>query len=829
MTRPVLCQIIVLLFFNIPFSGAQTKSELRGIFFESESFVLYEEWQEALPGYLKLYTLSPDNYNYSYRIGLCYINIPGEKEKSLSYLQDAVRNINPKYKEGSYREKGAPYDALYNLASAYQITNQLDKAIETYTEFLDGMDHEVYDSTIVQLQIRSCHTAKELMSSPLYLKKTNQGSIINSEFSEFNPVVSTDESVMVFSRKLQFYTAIFFTHKVNGQWATPEQINTQLLIDDGISTSLSNDGKELYLYKSDNYDGNIYVSNYIDGVWTPAVKLNDNINTNYWESHAVVSPDGNKLYFTSNRKGGYGGLDIYVSERDKTGTWGPAVNIGPEINTPHNEDTPFLDISGKTLFFSSRGHYNMGGHDIFYSTLLENEKWSVPLNMGYPVNSTDDDTFFSPIGEGYIGYGSGFDPEGYGEQDIFRLEIFSDNHPRKFSIRGIASLKDLMNRYRDSIKISALNTMNLDTLVVVYSDPETGGYELELPHGNFRITYESAGSAIRIEDLNLALNRKGDSVKLADIVLPKADYKAILNIISIDSTQGFKRGEKIIITLETEPFSSLTTEHWVDSSLLKTENFQLIDESFEYELLPETGVNMFLFTLRDRFNNITTREFNITVPENVIADHTPDQKKIVTEKIHLKQDEITDSTYADPSIGSMRQALSGAIGDDPGMQEVIRITTSRNIQNAGEWLGTLYALATEDEVYRERMLLLIAAMSAEKDVSPKEYLAKLSEYSEEDLQDFTLELSKSQYRFKTIEKAIQYLIDAIPGEKFTQNQVFEALARMIADANKSADQIMNYLETARLRYGWLMLLFAAGAISMFLIIFYNKRRKQDKD
>ena len=829
MTRPVLCQIIVLLFFNIPFSGAQTKSELRGIFFESESFVLYEEWQEALPGYLKLYTLSPDNYNYSYRIGLCYINIPGEKEKSLSYLQDAVRNINPKYKEGSYREKGAPYDALYNLASAYQITNQLDKAIETYTEFLDGMDHEVYDSTIVQLQIRSCHTAKELMSSPLYLKKTNQGSIINSEFSEFNPVVSTDESVMVFSRKLQFYTAIFFTHKVNGQWATPEQINTQLLIDDGISTSLSNDGKELYLYKSDNYDGNIYVSNYIDGVWTPAVKLNDNINTNYWESHAVVSPDGNKLYFTSNRKGGYGGLDIYVSERDKTGTWGPAVNIGPEINTPHNEDTPFLDISGKTLFFSSRGHYNMGGHDIFYSTLLENEKWSVPLNMGYPVNSTDDDTFFSPIGEGYIGYGSGFDPEGYGEQDIFRLEIFSDNHPRKFSIRGIASLKDLMNRYRDSIKISALNTMNLDTLVVVYSDPETGGYELELPHGNFRITYESAGSAIRIEDLNLALNRKGDSVKLADIVLPKADYKAILNIISIDSTQGFKRGEKIIITLETEPFSSLTTEHWVDSSLLKTENFQLIDESFEYELLPETGVNMFLFTLRDRFNNITTREFNITVPENVIADHKPDQKKIVTEKIHLKQDEITDSTYADPSIGSMRQALSGAIGDDPGMQEVIRITTSRNIQNAGEWLGTLYALATEDEVYRERMLLLIAAMSAEKDVSPKEYLAKLSEYSEEDLQDFTLELSKSQYRFKTIEKAIQYLIDAIPGEKFTQNQVFEALARMIADANKSADQIMNYLETARLRYGWLMLLFAAGAISMFLIIFYNKRRKQDKD
>lgn len=815
MTRPVLCQIIVLLFFNTPFSGGQTKSESRDIFFQAEASVLYEEWQEALPGYLKLHKITPDNYNYSYRIGLCYLNIPGEKEKSLSYLQDAVKNINPKYKKGRYRERGAPYDALYHLASAYQITNQLDKAIETYTKFLGGMDSEVYDSAIVKLQIEACHTARDLISSPLYLKKTNLGSRINSEFPEFNPVLSTDESVMVFSKRLQFYNAIFFTRKVNGRWSTPEQINAQLLIDDAVSTSLSNDGKELYLYKSDNYDGNIYVSNYIDGAWTPAAKLNDNINTNYWESHAVVSPDGSKLYFTSNRKGGLGGLDIYVSERDITGAWGPAVNLGPEINTPHNEDTPFLDRSGKTLFFSSRGHYNMGGHDIFYSTLLENGKWSLPLNMGYPVNSTDDDTFFSPIGEGYIAYRSGFDPMGFGDQDIYRLEVFSDNHPRKFSIRGIASLKDLLSRYRDSIKISALNTVNLDTIVVVYSNPETGDYEFELPHGNFRVTYESTGSSIRTEDLNLALTQPGDSIKLADIILPKADYEAILNIISVDSS----------ITLETEPFSSLTAEHWVDSSLLKTENFQITDEYFEYEFSPETGVNMFLFTLRDRFNNIATREFNITVPKKVIPDPMPDQKEIIPEEVDLKQHEIIDTIPADPSIDSMSQAFTGATGDDPGIREAIRITTSRNIRNAGEWLGTLYSLATEDEIYRERMLILIAAMSAEEDISPEEYLAKLSEYGEGGLRDFILQLSNTPDRFKTIEKAIQYLIDSVPEENFSHNQIFEALASMIADTNKSADQIMDYIEKTSLRYAWIILLFAVGAISMILIIFYNKKRK----
>jgi hypothetical protein len=827
MTRPVFCLTIVLFFFCIPFSDGQTRSELKELFFESEASVLYEEWMEALPGYLRLKEVSPENFNYSYRIGLCYLNIPGEKEKSLPYLQDAVRNINPEYQEGRYREQGAPYDALYHLASAYQINNQPAKAIEIYAEFLNGMDYEVYDSIIVKMQIESCRNALALMAAPQYLKETNLSYRINGEFSEFNPVLSADESVMVFSRKLPFYTAPFFTRKINGRWTDPQELTGQLQLDNGISTALSHDGTELYLYRSDNYDGNIYVSTFADNVWSPAEKLNGNINTIYWESHASISADGKKLYFTSNRKGGYGGLDIYVSTRDSSGYWGPAVNLGPVINTPYNEDTPFPDQSGRTIFFSSRGHYNMGGHDIFYSTMMDDTTWAVPLNMGYPVNSTDDDIFYSPVGEGYIAYRSKFDPNGYGEQDIFRLEVFSDNHPRKFRIRGIATLKDLLTNFRDSIKISALNSKNLDTLVVVYSNPETGEYEFEIPHGNYRVEFEATGSEKKIEELNLELTREGDTVRMNKIVLPKTDFEALLNIRGPDSATILTSGEKATILLDTEPASTLKVEWMVGDSLISTELFMVNASLFEYELIPTEGNNRLIFTLKDRFNNITTREFALTAHKRAIIPTRTEQIDFIEEEPETPIAVTNQEQTADPSIDSMTQALSGATEDDPGMQEAIMMTTARDIRNAGEWLETLYSLATEDEQYREKMLLLISAMSAEDNITPEQYLSRLAGFASGDLRDFILKTAAGPSSFKSIEDALQYLFDSASENEFSKKEIFETLARLIANANKSADQIMDYIEKSPPHYGWLLIILLTGATSMIFIVSYRKKKKRE--
>jgi WD40-like Beta Propeller Repeat/Tetratricopeptide repeat len=613
---------------------SQSKDELRNNFYDAESWILFEAYQDALPLYQVLLRNYPNNSNFKYRIGQCYINIPGEKTKAVSYLEDAIKNINPKYKEGKFNETGAPYDALYYLANAYRITNQIDKAIRTYELFRKNLNPEVYDTTIVNLQIQSCRNAKELMRMPLFIKQKNLGNIINSANNDFNPVISDKEDLLVFSRSQAFYDAIMFSTKVNGVWTEPRNMNEMLKVDrDLFPTSISKDGKDLYLYSSADYDGIIYTTRFDNGTWSPLVKLNDNINTKYWESHATISHDNKKLYFTSNRKGTYGGLDIYVSNRDSTGDWGPATNLGPVINTPYNEESPFLSEDDKTLFFSSRGHFNMGGYDIFYSTLLDNGEWSVPLNVGYPLNSADDDVFFKPLNQGYEGYIAKELPGGFGKQDIYRIEIFSNDHPRKFFVRGMVKIADLINNMSDSVKISAMNIKNPNQTIIIYSNPTTGEYEFQLPQGDYQITYEGDGGEKVVKNIDLPLLNPSDSFVLPGTILPKTDFIADLTV-ETNKTISVTKGDSILFPMKVEPKSFLTVEHWIGDSLVSVEHFTMLNSTFNYKMAPGKGNNRVVFKLTDRFNNTTTTEVLIT-REGKITNQTlehPEYSRIISQK-----------------------------------------------------------------------------------------------------------------------------------------------------------------------------------------------------
>jgi outer membrane protein OmpA-like peptidoglycan-associated protein len=177
---------------------------------------------------------------------------------------------------------------------------------------------------------------------------------------------------------------------------------------------LSSDGKTLILYYEYG-GGDIYVSRRDGEDWTKPIPLNENINTpDFWETSAFLTNDGQKLYFTSNRPGGVGNLDIYVSEMEETGDWGKASNLGPVINTPGREDSPALDPDGLTLYFSSDGHPTMGGTDIFKSEFKDG-KWQKPVNLGYPINSIEDDSFFSLTNDRQRAYFSTLREEGNAE------------------------------------------------------------------------------------------------------------------------------------------------------------------------------------------------------------------------------------------------------------------------------------------------------------------------------------------------------------------------------------------------------------------------------
>lgn len=456
--------------------AGQSRSDLRSMFVSAEGDILFEDYAEALPKYLSLLQMFPDNFNLYYRVGQCYLNTPGEKEKSIEWLETAVKNIDPDYRAGRLSEKGAPRDALYHLANAYRIANNFNLALETYELFLKDADTEKYDTTLVRFQMQSCHNARDMMLEPADVDEKNLGPPVNDRFSEFNPVVSADESTLLFTRELPFYDAIFWSRKVDGNWTEPVNMTPQLGVDqDYYTSSLSPDGRTLLMYRIDSYDGNIYMSRLVNDTWSQVEKLNGNINTKFWESHATLSSDGKRIFFTSNRRESMGGLDIFVSARDSSGNWGPAVNLGPEINTVYNEETPFLTNNDSTLFFSSRGHYNIGGYDIFRSDLDEYGRWSTPVNVGYPLNTTDDDLFFTPLGSGNRGYFGKFTGDGQGRMDIFSCDIYSDHNPRDVPGEATASQSTIYNEQTEEITASDTLTMQPDSLlasVKLPADPD---------------------------------------------------------------------------------------------------------------------------------------------------------------------------------------------------------------------------------------------------------------------------------------------------------------------------------------------------------------------
>jgi hypothetical protein len=424
--------LIALVYFascNTSFS--QYSEALKETFSEAEYYILFEEYEEALALYLNLYENGLDNAYINHRIGECYSQVPGQKNNSIPYLEEACKDLSKSIKEGSFKETKAPYRTLFYLASAYQTDNQLDKAIEVFKKFGKLVSAEKnYNIEYVYKQIQSCEAAKKLINNPLLIDEINMGKLINNEFSNLRPVISSDEKSLIYVSKLKFYDAILYSIKKDEQWTAPINITPELKSDGDFHTCfLSAKGKTLVLSKSDKFYSNIYISR-LEGIrWSVPEKLNKNINSKFLETFASLSNDGKTLYFVSNRKGGFGGTDIYKCEFDeKTNDWGEAINLGNEINTPFNEETPIICEDNKTLYFSSQGHHNMGGFDVFYSKKFFLNVWSKPINIGYPINSTDDNLFFYPIRNGKYAYVSKYDQDGYGQKDIIRLEINTPEH-----------------------------------------------------------------------------------------------------------------------------------------------------------------------------------------------------------------------------------------------------------------------------------------------------------------------------------------------------------------------------------------------------------------
>jgi tetratricopeptide (TPR) repeat protein len=403
--------------------AAQTSSKNDEMKLEADYLLMLKDYGKALDMYLKILRTEPENADIKHRIGICYLNSENNKEKAIPYLEEAVQKVSVKYNPNSLKEENTSFEAYFTLGSAYRVNNELDKAIEAYTKFKEYVDpKDEYNIRVADQYIRSCNLARHMLQHPVLMETNNLGGVINNERPNFNAVVSGDGRTLLYTSPGKQGYEIFQSVRADTGWTVPKNITSVLGTGKFMKTcDLSYDGLTLLLALEDPENSDIFISHFNKNRWSKVSPLGKNINSKSQETHASLSFDNSVLYFTSNRKGGEGDLDIYKSVLDSKGEWGKAVNLGPEVNTPFNEETPFVTEDDRVLYFSSEGHDGIGGYDVFRYDLKS--FGTIAENLGYPVNTTDNNLFYYPTDNGKSAYYALTGQNTFGARDIFQVTV----------------------------------------------------------------------------------------------------------------------------------------------------------------------------------------------------------------------------------------------------------------------------------------------------------------------------------------------------------------------------------------------------------------------
>lgn len=473
------------------FAGAQGNED--GDPSQAGEFLFSENYQAALKEYLELLEEDPDNSVYNYNVGVCYVNSNFEKLKAIPYLEKVL-----------YYDK-FQYNAYYMMARAYHFDHQFDEAIEMYTKFKLNAPTSNTKQLQVERQIEYCENAKALTKYPVPVKFENLGSNVNSKFPDYFPFIPSNESFLIFNSrrddgsrltKSGLYSSNIYISEVNdGEYAPSQPLTGEVNTDEGNEAvvGLSYTGEKV-LFQLDNKANDasqLYLSEKVGSVVKPPVLLDETINSSNNEISACISKDGRSIYFASKRKGGFGGKDIYITRLLPTGEWGVPENLGPGINTEFDEDFPNLTPDEKGLYFSSKGHFGIGGYDIFSAKLdKETGKFVAPRNLGYPINDIGDDLNFRISKSGRYGYIAAVREEGFGDFDIYRV-TFEEVLTELTVIKGIISGKG-GNPEGATITVTSTDPTNGDVNIFL-PNPNSMRYIMVLPPGEYNMLVEAPG------------------------------------------------------------------------------------------------------------------------------------------------------------------------------------------------------------------------------------------------------------------------------------------------------------------------------------------------
>jgi tetratricopeptide (TPR) repeat protein len=382
----------------------------------------------ALTLYREVLDVEPNNYAALYGTAQCHYYLK-KYNLALEYLDKAVA-IRP--------NESAETQFFYG--QTYHRTGKLDEAITSFQNFTAFQKKTSYEVELAMQFIQECKYAKAMMANPAPVQVTNMGDVVNSRFDDYTPSISSDNKTLLFTSRrntngnridekgdYKYFEDIFSSEydESTGTWSKARAVEGQLNTDtyDAV-LSVSPDGNSMFVYKNNTGNaGDIYYStrNVESGEWGAAEKLERPINSSYFESSVTITADGNILFFISERPEGLGQGDIYMSEK-KNGRWSNPKNLGEIINTESDEKFVFIHPNGKTLYFASNGHRTMGSYDIFKSEWVNGE-WSLPVNLGYPINTVNEESTFSLSADNSRMYLSAELTDSFGERDIYVLDV----------------------------------------------------------------------------------------------------------------------------------------------------------------------------------------------------------------------------------------------------------------------------------------------------------------------------------------------------------------------------------------------------------------------
>lgn len=456
-----------------------------------------KNYRLALPIFEKLLTDHPNDPRLKYSYGICGLSRPGLQAVCLKNLQEV------------YEKNKKAHEIEFYLAKANFLNSNFDEALTLVNAHAAKLKKPTdEEKKEIDEFINYCNNAKKLVAEPVKVKIENMGNLINTAASESAPCLTDDESVIIYTYKgensvggLQnafnqpdknglYYEDVYRAVKERNNWLKPEGISNLNTKNNEAVLFLSNDGNKLFIaMDSQQDDGDIYMSTLDNNVWGLPEKLIGDVNTEAWEDNSSLSPDGKTLFFSSTRAGGFGGKDIYMAKLLPNGSWSNVKNLGDKINTPLDDDAPFIHYDGRLLLFSSKGHNSMGGYDIFKTYLnLKDSTWSTPENMGYPINTPADDNHYvlSPSGEtGYYSLGR---TDGYGDLDIYTVEPgITGIMPVVAVVKGTVSLDNGPVEADITVEIPSKNSVFRKFKASML----TGNYRVTLPVGeDYKITWK---------------------------------------------------------------------------------------------------------------------------------------------------------------------------------------------------------------------------------------------------------------------------------------------------------------------------------------------------